>query len=386
MNPPHVSEDRTLNEIANDGAISFFTAAWTRSLDYPAFYKTLPRDEAYARVHRLLASTNATFVGDNFSIERKISGDSHRPRLNVVILLEESLGSEFWGCLGRTNTLTPEMDRLATQEGLLFDNIYASGNRTVRGMEGALSSFPPLPGDSIVHRDRSENVETIARVLKRDGYNTMFLYGGHALFDNMKAFLIANGFDRIVDEKDFPNPSFANVWGVADEDLYAGAIRQFRALSQTNKPFFATILSVSNHKPYTYPLGRIPENPNGTRANVVKYTDWCLGQFFKAAKQEAFWTNTIFAVVADHGARVYGSQDIPIFSYEIPLVILGPAVAPQPQRRHATGCSLDLPPTILGLIGRPYESLFLGRDLLHDPPDTYPRVAESQPQHRDVRP
>jgi phosphoglycerol transferase MdoB-like AlkP superfamily enzyme len=371
LNPPHVSEDRTLNEIANDGAISFFAAAETRSLDYPAFYKTLPRDEAYARVHRLLASTNATFIGDNFSIERKISGDSHRPRLNVVILLEESLGSEFWGCLGRTNTLTPEMDRLATQEGLLFDNIYASGNRTVRGMEGALSSFPPLPGDAIVHRDRSENVETIARVLKRDGYNTMFLYGGHAVFDNMKSFLAANGFDQIVDEKDFPNPSFANVWGVADEDLYAGAIRQFRALSQTNKPFFATILSVSNHKPYTYPQGRIPENPNGTRANVVKYTDWCLGQFFKAAKQEAFWTNTIFVIVADHGARVYGSQDIPIFSYEIPLVILGPAVASQPQRLHATGCSLDLPPTILGLIGRPYESLFLGRDLLHDPPDTF---------------
>jgi phosphoglycerol transferase MdoB-like AlkP superfamily enzyme len=371
LNPPHVSEDRTLNEIANNGAISFFAAAWTRNLDYPTFYKTLPREEAYARVHRLLASTNATFVGDQFSVERKISGDSNRPRLNVVIFLEESLGSEFWGCLGRTNTLTPEMDRLATQEGLLFDNIYASGNRTVRGMEGALSSFPPLPGDAIVHRDRSENVETIARVLKRDGYNTMFLYGGHAMFDNMKPFLVANGFDQIVDEKDFPNPSFANVWGVADEDLYARAIRQFRALSQTNKPFFASILSVSNHKPYTYPRGRIPENPNGTRDNVVKYTDWCLGQFFKAAKQEAFWTNTIFVVVADHGARVYGSQDIPIFSYEIPLVILGPAVASQPQRLHATGCSLDLPPTILGLIGRPYETLFLGRDLLRDPPDTF---------------
>ena len=259
LNPPHVSEDRTLNEMANNGTISFFTAAWTRSLDYPAFYQTLPREEAYARVHRLLASTNATFVGDPFDIQRKISGDPNRPRLNVVILLEESFGSEFWGCLGRTNTLTPEMDRLATQEGLLFDNIYASGNRTVRGMEGVLSSFPPLPGDAIVHRDRSENVETLARVLKRDGYNTMFLYGGHAMFDNMKPFLAANAFNQIVDEKDFPNPSFANVWGVADEDLYKGAVEHFRALSQTNQPFFATILSVSNHKPYTYPKGRIPK-------------------------------------------------------------------------------------------------------------------------------
>src|ERR1019366_3788559 len=215
---------------------------WTRNLDYPTFYKTLPRDEAYARAHRLLASTNAIFIGDNFSIERKISGDSHRPRLNVVILLEESLGSEFWGCLGRTNTLTPEMDRLATQEGLLFDNIYASGNRTVRGMEGALSSFPPLPGDAIVHRDRSENVETIARVLKRDGYDTLFLYGGHAMFDNMKKVVGADGYDRIVAQKHFPNPAFVTVWGVSGEDLSAGHDRQSRALKQTTNPFFATIL------------------------------------------------------------------------------------------------------------------------------------------------
>jgi phosphoglycerol transferase MdoB-like AlkP superfamily enzyme len=372
LNPPQVSEDRTLNEIANDGAVSFFAAAWTRNLDYPTFYRTLPRNEAYARVRQMLSSTNATFTGGADDIARKISGDPARPKLNVVILLEESLGSEFWGSLGRKGeTLTPQMDALATGEGLLFDNIYASGNRTVRGMEGVLSGFPPLPGDAIVHRDRSQNVETIARVLKRDGYDTMFLYGGHAMFDNMKPYLVANGFDQIVDEKDFPDPSFANVWGVADEDLYKGAIEHFRALSQTNRPFFATILSVSNHKPYTYPRGRIPEDPNGTRENVVKYTDWCLGQFFEAAKRESFWTNTVFVVVADHGARVYGSQDVPIFSYEIPIVILGPAAVHQAQRIHALGGSLDVSPTVLGLIGRPYDTMFFGRDLLHDPPETF---------------
>jgi phosphoglycerol transferase MdoB-like AlkP superfamily enzyme len=329
----------------------------------------------------MLSSTNATFTGGADDIRRKISGDPMRPKLNVVILLEESLGAEFWGCLGRIYTLTPAMDALAENEGLLFDNIYASGNRTVRGMEGVLSGFPPMPGDAIVHRDRSQNVETTARVLKRDGYNTMFLYGGRVTFDNMKPYLIQNGFDKIVEEKDFSNPSFANVWGVADEDLYRGAIEQFRVLSQTKKPFFATILSVSNHKPYTYPTGRIPENPNGSRRNVVKYTDWCLGQFFKMAKQESFWTNTIFVVVADHGARVYGSQDIPIFSYEIPFVILGPAVVQKPQRIHALGCSLDISPTIFGLIGRPYETMFFGRDLLNDPTETFHAVLN---HNRDI--
>jgi len=154
--------------------------------------------------------------------------------------------------------------------------------------------------------------------------------------------------------------------------VFARGIEEFRALAQTGKPFLGTIMSVSNHKPFTYPAGRIPEDPNKparTREKAVKYSDWCLGQFFEKARKEAFWTNTVFVVVADHGARVYGSQAIPIFSYEIPLVILGPSVVKAPQRSGALGNSLDVSPTILGLIGRPYETLFFGRDLLNDPPE-----------------
>ena len=369
----HFSSDRTLNEVANNGSISFVDAAWTHDLDYSAFYKTLPRDVAYDRVHELLSARRATFIGDRYSIRRKIAGDPSRPKLNVVILLEESLGSEFWGTLGRKGpSLTPRMDQLATNEALFFTNIYACGNRTVRGFEGVLSSFPPEPGDSIVKRDRSENVESVARVLKRDGYSTVFFYGGRGLFDNMKSYALNNGWDRFIEQKDFPHPTFSTVWGVCDEDVYARAIEEFRKLSQAGKPFLGTIMSVSNHKPYTYPRGRIPEDPEKpkpTRAKAVKYSDWCLGKFFADAKKEAFWTNTVFVVVADHGARVYGSQDIPIFSYEIPLVILGPAAVKQPERIGTLGNSLDVSPTLLGLIGRPYQSMFFGRDLLRDSPE-----------------
>jgi len=296
--------------------------------------------------------------------------------LNVVILMEESLGSEFWGSLGRSNTLTPNMDQLATNEGIFFTNIYASGNRTVRGFEGVLSSFPPLPGDSIVKRDRSDNVESIARVLKREGYNTIFFYGGRGMFDSMKSYALHNGWDRFLEHNppfndDFPHPNFATIWGVSDEEVYARAIKEFHALNAAGKPFLGTIMSVSNHKPYTYPRGRIPEDPDKpkrTREKVVKYSDWCLGQFFAAAKKEPFWTNTVFVVVADHGARVYGSQSIPIFSYEIPFVILGPAVVKAPVRNGQLGCSLDVAPTVLGLIGRPYDTMFFGRDLLKEQP------------------
>lgn len=368
---PALSEERQVNEIANNGVLSFAAAAWTHHLDYAAFYRTLPRDEAYRRARKLLQSPGMEYVEAGNSIRRKVAGDPGRPRLNVVLILEESLGSEFWGSLGRKEpTLTPEMDRLANEEGLLFTNLYACGNRTVRGMEGALSSFPPLPGDSIVKRDLSDNVETIARVLKRDGYSTIFLYGGRGVFDGMRPYAVRNGWDRFVEQKHFEKPAFATIWGVSDEDLMARSIAEFRELNRSGKPFLGTILSVSNHKPYTYPPGRIPEDPNERRReNAVKYSDYALGQFFKAARQEAFWTNTVFAVVADHGARVYGSQRIPIFSYEIPLLIAGPAVVRQPARVPHLGGSLDVPPTLLGLIGRPYETMFFGRDLLKDPPE-----------------
>jgi phosphoglycerol transferase MdoB-like AlkP superfamily enzyme len=365
------STERVLNEVANNGALSFFSALWTHNLDYAAFYKTMDRNQAYQRVRAMLQEPNTQFVGDGDNLRRRVAGDPAKPRLNVVILLEESLGSEFWGALGRKGgSRMPCMDRLANEEGLLFTHIYASGNRTVRGFEGVLSSFPPLPGEAIVKRDRSENVETIARILKRDGYQTLFLCGGRGIFDGMRSFALNNGYDRFIELKHFEHPAFATIWGVCDEDLFQRSITECRALAATGQPFFATALTVSNHKPYTYPPGRIPENPNEhRRRNAVKYADYALGQFFAAAKQESFWTNTIFVVVADHGARVYGSQRIPIQSYEIPLLIAGPAVVQAPARISSLGGSLDVAPTILGLIGRPYETLFFGRDLLRHPLD-----------------
>jgi phosphoglycerol transferase MdoB-like AlkP superfamily enzyme len=366
----HVSSDRTLNEIANNGALSFLAAAWTHNLDYSAFYKTISKDEAYQRTRRLLTEPNTEFEEPGQSIRRRVAGDPARPRLNVVILLEESLGSEFWGCLGRTNTLTPEMDKLAAEEGMLFTHLFASGNRTVRGFEGVLSSFPPLPGDSIVKRDRSDNVETIARVLKRDGYDSVFLYGGRGLFDGMRSFAVRNGYDRFVEQKHFEHPTFTTIWGVCDEDLLLRAVEEFREMSKAGQPFCGTILSVSNHKPFTYPQGKIPENPDWKmREHAVKYSDYALGQFFRAARKEAFWTNTIFAVVADHGSRVYGAQSIPTRSYEIPLLIVGPAVVKGPSRVARLGGSLDVPTTILGMIGRSYQSMFFGRDLLAGQPE-----------------
>jgi phosphoglycerol transferase MdoB-like AlkP superfamily enzyme len=370
--------ERLIDELAANGLITGARAALTRNLDYAAFYPTLPPDEARALVHEMVALPgDMFFTADAGELRRHIPGDSARPKLNVCLLLEESLGSEFWGSLGRKkrdgtpSTLTPHLDKFAAKSGMLFTNLYADGNRTIRGFEGVFASFPPLPGDSIVARDRSEDVETIGKVLKRDGYQSVFLYGGNSLFDGMGRFLKNNGWDRCIEEKDFTDPVFTTAWGVSNEDLYGRALREMRALHATGQPFLMTTLSVSNHRPYTYPAGRIKENPLEKRRDfAVKYTDWALGEFFRRAKHEPFWKDTIFVVVADHGARVYGSEKIPIHSYEIPMLVAGPAVVDKPSRIDTLGCQLDVAPTILGLIGRPYDSMFFGRDLRRIVPDT----------------
>lgn len=366
MSSARWSRDRVLNEVSGNGLYSFVHAAWSRDLDYPSFYRSLPREEAYARARRLLRAPGEAWGEDRFSLRRSVPARSPG-RKNLVLILVESFGSEFWGSLGAAPGWTPRLDGWAAR-GTLFTRLYATGNRTVRGLEGTLASFPPLPGDSIVKRRPAGRAATLARVLGGRGYETLFLYGGRGLFDGMRAFALANGYGRFIEQKDFESPVFKTIWGVCDEDLLDRTLAELRLLHRRGVPFFATALTVSNHKPYTYPAGRIPEDPGWhSRHHAVKYTDYALGRFLDQASREPFFKDTVFAVVADHGARVYGREDIPIHSYEIPMLVVGPGAAPG-RRVAVLGSSLDVGPTLLGLLGPGYESVFFGQDLLRRDP------------------
>ena len=396
LQPIPAHRQRLVSELSANGWAAALRAAWSRSLNYSDFYPVIDRADAFRRVRSLLTETGVTFLGPEVaaapqpaadgaidaeaearwldtardSLRRQIPGDSSKPRLNLCIITEESLGSEFWGCLGREkdgrpDTLTPRMDRLVQDGATLFTHLLADGNRTIRGLEAIYSSFPPLPGDSILARDKTENVETLARVLGRDGYSTLFLYAGHGTFDYIRSYSQRNGWERLVEESDFTHPAFRTAWGVSDEDLLHRGIEEMRALHQAGKPFLTTFMTVSNHRPFTYPSGRIPEDPAAhQRDHAVRYADWALGDFFERARQEPFWTNTVFVVIADHGARVYGSQTIPLRSYQIPCVVVAPALRNLPAHIDAEASQMDIAPTLLGMIGRPYESLFFGHDVL----------------------
>ena len=363
--------NRIMAEISADGFYTLGYAMLTNQMSYDEYYQTMNITEAFENVKAHIHGPDDKFLDDAANpIRRIVPGKKGLGNANVVIILEESLGAKFSAKLRHNPlNLTPRLDQLM-DKSFIFSRFYSTGTRTVRALEAVLASFPPIPGASIVKRADSHNISTIARTLKAVGYNTVFIYGGRGLFDNMRGFMLDNGYDRFIEQSDYPSPTFTSAWGVCDEDIFAKSLQTFDQMQATGKPFFATILTVSNHKPYTYPKGRIDFDPDQhSRDHAVKYADWALGDFFEKAPTHPFYKNTIFVILGDHGARVYGADFIPIESYEIPMLIHGPALLPAPHMIDTLACSMDITPTILGLLGLEYPSTFYGRDLLRLRPD-----------------
>lgn len=358
-----ISRDRVVNECSWNGLYSFVYYSWTCRFDYNKNYLTLENSEVDQRVRQQVIDQSDILVKNSKNpVDRLIMSGKPSQDYNVVLILEESLGSDFVGQLGDQRGLTPHFDALCAQ-GLLFENVYATGNRTARALEAVLTSMPPIPTESILKRDHSDRVFTLAHVLAERGYERLFMTGGRGLFDGVRSFMQANGFNHFIEQSDIQDPIFANAWGVSDEDLFRKALGELDQLHQSGRPFFATILTVSNHRPYTYPQGRIPETEQ-TRQNAVKYADWALGYFFREAQKLPFYQNTIFVVMGDHGARVSGSQLFPMSSYRIPLLLIQPEEQEQRRRCSTLGCSLDVAPTIMGRLGGEYRSVFYGYDIL----------------------
>ena len=202
------------------------------------------------------------------------------------------------------------------------------------------------------------------------GYHSTFMYGGYGYFDDMNSFFEGNGF-QVLDRTDIDQVRFENVWGVSDEDLFDRALRQFDDEHAGGQPFFSIIMTTSNHKPFTFRPGLeefgIPAEGGGRQAGV-RYADYALGYFLREAAKRPWFDDTVFVVVADHGARVYGKAEIPLETYEIPLMIYAPRHL-APRQVDTLMTQIDIAPTVLGLLGLPYEAPFFGIDALHEPAD-----------------
>lgn len=370
--PGAVFTNRYEKELAENGIYQLFSAFRNNSLDYATFYKNMDERAAFTGLRGLLATKNSRYVDDDpTDIERVLAAAAPEKRHNVVLIMVESLSAEYLGAFGNPAGLTPNLDALA-RDGLLFKRLYATGTRTVRGMEAVTLSVPPTPGQSIVKRPNNNDLFSLGFVFRDKGYDTRFFYGGYGYFDNMNAFFGGNGFD-VTDRGDLSATeiTFANIWGVCDEDILGRALREFDQSASREKPFFGYVMTTSNHRPFTYPEGKIDIPSKTGRPGGVKYTDYAIGRFIDEARRHPWFDDTIFVIVADHCAGSAGRQELPVHSYHIPLIFYGPGII-APGVNTTLASQVDLGPTLFGLLKWQYHSKFLGKDILA--PDFTPRA------------
>lgn len=360
-----LSDNRYLNELASNGPYQFIAAFRNNELDYSSFYPTLAEPQLGSQLRQAVTAphdwlTDPSTVG----IRRWIDNPGHERRLNVVLVMVESLGADHVGYLGGKPGLTPYLDQLASQS-LAFTNLYATGNRTVRGLEAVTLSMPPTPGSAIVKRiGRETGLWSLGNVLRAKGYDARFIYGGRGYFDNMSAFFAGNGYD-VIDQSSVPaaEQGFTNAWGMADEYLYSQALAAADEANVAGKPFFFHLMTTSNHRPYSYPEGRIDIPSGSGRDGAVKYSDWALHDFLLRARSHPWFADTLFVVVADHTAGSAGKSALPVARYHIPLLIYGPGLV-DARQVDTLASQIDVAPTLLALLNMDYGSSFFGRNIL----------------------
>nr|WP_320022123.1 LTA synthase family protein [uncultured Draconibacterium sp.] len=368
------SLNSVVNEVAKNGVFSFFRAYRSNELDYEKFYQTLPEKEAYSILKKNLIQENQAYNSNQIDAILRTTQGSDEIRPNIVMVVIESFSGEFISAFGNQDHITPNFDEL-TNNSIFFTNLYATGTRTVRGMEALTLSVPPTPGNSIVRRPKNDNLFSIATILKQRNYHPYFIYGGDGYFDNMNSFFGGQGFDIV--DRNRGNPlsdnikthrynipdnevSFENAWGVCDEDLYKQTLKYADRSSEEKQPFFQVVMTTSNHRPYTFPAGKI-DLDQGTRNAAVKYTDFALGKFLKEAKTKPWFSNTVFVVVADHCASSAGKWEININKHHIPAIIYN--LKNEPENINRLTSQIDLLPTLLGYLNWGYDTQFYGKDI-----------------------
>lgn len=360
------SNNLFVNEIQSNGLYKFYCAFNDSELDYHEYYPSIPDNAAYASLNQLLKGSTGN------SSYRTIPSDSIEIRKNVMLITIESLSAEFMEHYGSPQKLTPFLDQLA-DESLLFTQLYATGNRTVRGLEAVTLCLPPAPGESVVKRKDNKDKFSIGSVFAQKGYQVNYFYGGDAYFDNMKDFFGGNGYSITDKTKLKPNEiTFSNIWGVCDEDMANKILATMSAQTASGKPVFSHWMTVSNHRPFTYPDHKIDISPTSkSREGGVKYTDYALKRFFEKAKTQPWFKNTVFVIVADHCASSSGKTSLPLDRYRIPAMVYAPGFI-QPQKCTKLISQIDLMPTVMGLLNMSYASKFYGQNVLSN--DYKPRA------------
>lgn len=383
------------NHLALNGVFTLAKAAMAENDDtaQDRWLNAMPEELALSTTRQLLLTpTDELLQAKSYPLLRR-----HRPivRLadapkNIVLIMMESFSGAFTGALSRDQGITPEFDKLAAK-GLLFDHFFSNGTHTHQGMFASVACFPNLPGHEYLMQqpEGQHQFSGLPALLKPLGFNDAYVYNGHFAWDNQQGFFRNQGMSHFVGREDYVNPVFLDpTWGVSDEDMFNRSIAELNRLD-ADTPFFAILQTLSNHTPYALPetlafepvtgFGRLNEHLTAQR-----YSDWALGQFFAKAASEPWFEQTLFVIVGDHGFGLDQQvSDIDLLRFHVPLLLLAPGIqSAYGERNHTVGTQIDLVPTIVSLLGKPFTHQCWGRDLL-SLPGTDPGIGIIKPSGSD---
>lgn len=292
--------------------------------------------------------------------------DSLPNELNVVVIMLESMSAQKMGRYGHPLKLTPFLDSLATVSQT-FDSVYTAGIHTFNGLYSTLYGFPALMRQHLMDVVTIPKYTGLPNTLKDMGYQTIHFMTHDPQFDNVAGFFSSNGYENIISKGDFPKAQVKSTLGVPDHYMFNFAVPKLNKLHENGKPFFASFMTTSDHVPYIIP-DDLPYNPRDLKPNlqIIEYVDWSLKQFFSQAANEAWFDNTLFVVLADHGQYVRSTYDMPLSYHHSPFIVYCPRLFSKPKSYGKLGLQIDTYPTVMGLLNVPYINNTLGIDLFEE--------------------
>ena len=365
------------NHLGLNPVLSLYNAAKTTfSAHRDNIWKaTLPAEQAQDITRDLVLTAHDQLLdADSAAIRRMFSplADTQLPVRNVVVVLMESFAGRYTGALGSTDQITPEFDQLS-KEGLLFTRFFSNGTHTHQGMFASMACFPNLPAFEYLMQtpEGGNQFSGLPQLLSARQFQDAYVYNGDFAWDNQQGFFSNQGMTYFVGRNDYVNPVVSDpTWGVSDQDMFDRSIVELNQL-EDDKPFYALLQTLSNHTPYALPdvLPIEPVTGHGSldlHLTAMRYSDWALGEFFKQAKQQPWYKDTLFVVLGDHG---FGAPEqmteMDLYRFHVPMLLLAPGIQEQFGTHNATVASqVDMVPTIMGRLGDDVQHQCWGRDVL----------------------
>lgn len=299
-------------------------------------------------------------VGDNKKDFRK---------LNVVIIIMESFSTEHIGALnidlenGNYLGYTPFLDSMIN-ESLAFKG-FANGKRSIEGVPAIVAGLPTLMNLDYLSSIYSGNkINSLASLLKNEGYSTAFYHGGNNGTMSFDVFAQIAGYDNYYGRNEYNNDAdFDGKWGIFDEEYFQYFAKE---LNKTQEPFFATIFSLSSHHPYTIPEKHKNKFRKGNLEihESIMYADYSLKRFFEKASEMPWFDSTLFVITADHTSEHYFDEyQTSTGNYEIPVIFFqNNSQLKGIQKDIAQQC--DIMPTVLNYLNFDKDYLAFGGNVL----------------------